>query len=70
MLARRLARVELSILAKAVLVGANTVKGAASPVSSPNAAPSAVSSVAKRGSVASSWPVVGRLREPGGRVGI
>ena len=55
---------------KAALVGANTVKGAARPVSSPKAAPRAVSRVENRGSVASSSPVVGREAEPGGRVGV
>ena len=60
----------LSILAKAALVGANTVKGAARPVSSPKAAPRAVSRVENLGSVASSSPVVGREAEPGGRVGV
>ena len=42
MSASRLVSVTLSSLEKAVLVGANTVKGAVRPVSSPNAAPKAV----------------------------
>ena len=70
MSARRPVRVALSILAKAALVGANTVKGATRPVSSPKAALSATRRVEKRGSVARSSPVVGREAEPGGRVGI
>ena len=67
--ARRDVSVLLSILAKALLVGANTVKGAGRPGSAPKAAPSARRREEKRASVARSSPVVGREAEPGGRVG-
>ena len=53
-----------SSLLKAVSVGAKTVKGASSPVWLPNAASRAASREEKRGSVASSSPVVGRLGSP------
>ena len=60
----------MSILAKAELVGANTVKGAVRPVSVPKAALRAASNVENRLSVARSSPVVGREAAPGGRVGV
>ena len=54
-----------STFANAEFVGANTVKGASSPVPLGKAVPRAVRRVEKRSSVARSSPVVGSFSEPG-----